>query len=131
MSFVRTIARYLLPPASAVVLPIALAGQAQQSPAKAPAALPPMLNEQQRMGDALFHQYCPLCHVPNRRVSKDPESEAAPRVSSLDGRLREGRLSEADARAAILKGIPKRMPGFQYTLGPKELDDLIAFLKIL
>ena len=130
MIVLHRIVRYVLPFASALMLPVALTGQAQQSPAKAPVAAP-MLNEQQRMGDALFHQYCPLCHVPNRRMSKDPDSEAVPRVSSLDGRLREGRLSEADARAAILKGIPKRMPGFQYTLGPKELDDLMAFLKTL
>ena len=131
MMVFRNIVCYLLPLASAVMLPIALAGQAQQSPAKAPAAPPPMLNEQQRMGDALFHQYCPLCHVPNRRVGKDPDSESVPRVSSLDGRLREGRLSEADARATIQKGIPKRMPGFQYSLGSKELDDLMAYLKTL
>ena len=130
MMVLRRVARYLLPLACAVVLPVTLAGQAGQPSAKAPAATP-MLNEQQRRGDALFNQYCPLCHVPNRRVSKDPDSEAVPRVSSLDGRIREGRLSEADARATIQKGIPKRMPGFQYTLGSKEMDDLIAYLKVL
>jgi len=130
MRFLRTIVRYLLPLTSAVLLPVALTGQAGQSPAK-PQAAPPMLNEQQRMGDALFHQYCPLCHVPNRRVSKDPDSEAVPRVSSLDGRLREGRLSESSARETILRGIPQRMPGFQYSLGSKEMDDLLAYLKTL
>ena len=129
MKTLRSIACYLIPIGCAVILPVTLASQGAQPSSKAAPA--PMLNEQQRRGDALFNQYCPLCHVPNRRVSKDPDSEAVPRVSSLDGRIKEGRLSEADARATIQKGIPKRMPGFQYTLVSKEMDDLIAYLKVL
>ena len=126
MVFLRRTTRYLLPFAGAVMLPVMLAGQAGQSSAKAPA---PMLNEQQRMGEALFIQYCPLCHVPRKRMSKDPDSEVVTRVSSLAGRLREGRLSESSARETILRGIPQRMPGFQYSLGAKEMDDLLAYLK--
>ena len=33
-------------------------------------------------------------------------------------------------RGLILKGSPN-MPGFQYGLEPKEMDDLIAYLKTL
>jgi mono/diheme cytochrome c family protein len=37
---------------------------------------------------------------------------------------------EKTVREFILKGTP-RMPGWQYTLDAKQIDDLIAYLKTL
>jgi mono/diheme cytochrome c family protein len=37
---------------------------------------------------------------------------------------------EAVVRGFILKGTPK-MPGFQYGLEPKQIDQIIAYLKTL
>ena len=49
---------------------------------------------------------------------------------SLVGTYKTRNLSDEAVRALILKGVPKRMTAFQYTLTGREIDDLIAYLKI-
>ena len=90
-----------------------------------------MLTEQQRVGEALFLQYCPLCHAPQKKRSKDPNEKGTPREKSLAGLFRGGRIQDATVRQFIQQGVPKKMPGFQYSLTPKELDDLVEYLKTL
>ena len=128
MSFISRIARCLLPFAGAVMFSIMLAAQSGQSPST---GLGPALSEQQRMGEAVFRQQCPLCHLPRKSVGKDPNEKGVPREASLSGLFLKERTQEASVRQIIQQGIPKRMPGFQYILGPKELDDLISYLKTL
>lgn len=83
----------------------------------------PVLNEQQRRGEALFVQNCPLCHVPSNQKKR----------LGIQGPVLQGMFGEdanEDAlRQYIQQGVPDKMPGFRYALEPKQIDDLIAYLK--
>jgi mono/diheme cytochrome c family protein len=90
------------------------------------------LTEQQKAGELLFQLNCPFCHEPVRRNRKDPNSKLTARVKLLDHLFSGANPRTEDyVRQTILHGVPQRMPSFQYILEPKELDDLIAFLKVL
>jgi mono/diheme cytochrome c family protein len=93
------------------------------------AALPPSekLNEQEMRGEGLFLQRCSLCHLPRKLKFGSPPVVGP----SLSGQFKDsGPDQQKILRNFILKGGPD-MPGFQYGLEPKELDDLIAFLKTM
>jgi mono/diheme cytochrome c family protein len=83
----------------------------------------PALNEQQRRGEALFVQNCPLCHVPSNQKKR----------LGIQGPVLQGMFGEdadEDAlRQYIQQGVPDKMPGFRYALEAKQVDDLIAWLK--
>jgi mono/diheme cytochrome c family protein len=88
----------------------------------------PNLNAQEKSGEYLFLQRCSLCHVMKY-------GRSGPRLPTvwlnLDGLFKNaGPDQENTVRAFILKGTP-RMPGWQYTLRPNQIDDLIAYLKTL
>ena len=105
-----------------VILPGNVAAQTQ--PASAPE---PKLTEQEEQGRGVFLQRCALCHLP--KIQKPKTVPAA--APLLDGVLKNAPPNkEALVRNQILKGSPN-MPGFQYGLEPKELDDLIAYVKTL
>jgi mono/diheme cytochrome c family protein len=110
--------------AFAIVSPIALAAQesAPATPQKR-IALRPVLNEQQKKGEALFVQNCPLCHV-----SSNQKKRLGIQGPVLQGLFTE-ETDEDTLRQVIQQGIPEKMPGFRYALEPKQIDDLIAFLK--
>ena len=86
------------------------------------------LNDQQEKGQGLFLQRCSLCHLPQARRFVP----SAPRLGpDLTGLLKgAGVQKETAIREIILKGSP-RMPGFQYGLSAKEIEDLVAYLKTL
>src|SRR4029077_20454600 len=89
---------------------------------KSPAARP-ALNEQQRRGGALFVQNCAFCHMPSNQKKR-----LGIQGPTLEGVY--GEDAETDAlRQFIQQGVPGKMPGFRYALEPKQVDDLIAFLK--
>src|SRR5216683_2533007 len=102
-------------------------GEQKQDPsasaARKPSAPRPALNEQQRRGEALFVQNCPLCHVPSNQKKR----------LGIQGPVLQGLFTEDTDEDAlhqvIQQGIPEKMPGFRYALEPKQIDDLIAFLK--
>ena len=99
-----------------------------QSNAAAPPGQRSLLNEQQKRGEGLFLQRCSVCHV--AKVLKKTHPSFGP---SLSGLLRDEKTApekEKFARQFILNGGPN-MPGFQYGLEPKEIDDLNAYLKTL
>lgn len=88
----------------------------------------PNLNEQEKKGEYLFLQRCSLCHVMKY-------GRAGPRLPTvwlnLEGLFKNAAPDqEKTVREFILKGTP-RMPGWQYTLDAKQIDDLIAYLKTL
>ena len=97
--------------------------QEQASAVQKRNAAPPVLNEQQRRGEALFVQNCPLCHIPSKQK----------KTLGIQGPILRGMYGEdADEdslRQIIQQGIPAKMPGFRYTLDSKQIDDVIAFLK--
>jgi len=121
MSSLRKVS-YLLLFTCGVSFPILVAAQSKGPSSTNPA---PTLNDQQKAGEALFLQNCPLCHV----YSDQKKSVGIP-MPPLTGLFRKS-INEDAVRQLILQGIPKKMPGFRYDLEPKELDDIIAYLKTL
>jgi mono/diheme cytochrome c family protein len=95
-----------------------------------PGATPPAavkLSEQESHGQGLFLQRCSLCHLPRKLKFGSPPVIGP----SLGGQFRDADPDQQKIlRGFILKGGPD-MPGFQYGLEPKEIDDLIAYLKTL
>ena len=95
-----------------------------------PAAAPPgavTLSDEARRGEGLFLQRCSLCHLPRKLKFGSP-----PVIGPiLSGQFKDASPDQMKVlRGFILKGGPD-MPGFQYGLEPKEVDDLIAYLKTL
>ena len=76
-------------------------------------------------GKKLFVQRCSVCHLPPLGPS-EPRSYA----KSLAGLVR-SKETEAAARDIIQKGVPTRMPGFQYGLTSTEIDHIVAYLSTL
>jgi mono/diheme cytochrome c family protein len=100
--------------------------RAQNAPAAAPSS-PPKLSEQETRGENLFRQRCSLCHLP-RKLKFGSPAVIGP---DLTGMFKEASPDKLKLlTGAILKGGPD-MPGFQYGLEPKEIEDLIAYLKTL
>jgi mono/diheme cytochrome c family protein len=97
-----------------------------QTPAAA-ASSPAKLNEQETRGENLFRQRCSLCHLP-RKLKFGSPAVIGPDLAGLFKEAGPDKMKLL--RGTILKGSPD-MPGFQYGLEPKEIDDLIAYLKTL
>ena len=83
--------------------------------------------DQQMSGEAVFYQNCTFCHEHEPLKRRLVPQFLGP---SLIGTYKARNLSDDAVRALILNGVPKRMTGFQYTLTAKEIDDLIAYLKV-
>ena len=85
------------------------------------------LSEVERRGEGLFLQRCSICHLPRNLKFGSPPVIGP----SLSGQFKDAAPDQMKIlRGFILKGGPD-MPGFQYGLEPKEVDDLIAYLKTL
>jgi mono/diheme cytochrome c family protein len=83
------------------------------------------LGEQAMRGQGLFLQRCSLCHLP-RKLKFGSPAVIGP---SLSGQFKNATPDQLKIlRGFILKGGPD-MPGFQYGLEPREVDDVIAYLK--
>ena len=96
---------------------------------KPPASVPgtEKLSEEARRGEGLFLQRCSLCHLPRKLKFGSPPVVGP----SLSGQFKDAAPGQLKIlRGFILKGGPD-MPGFQYGLEPKEVDDLIEYLKTL
>ena len=111
------------------VLPISVLAQSKQ-PSSTTTSTSSSLGEQETRGEGLFFSRCGLCHLPKQLKWKSPVM-VPPATPSLSGLLKGAAPSkEAAVRQLIMKGTPN-MPGFQYGLEPKELDDVIAYMKTL
>jgi mono/diheme cytochrome c family protein len=99
---------------------------AQNAPATAPSS-PAKLTDQETRGENLFRQRCSLCHLP-RKLKFGSPAVVGPDLTGLFKEAGPDKMKLL--RGSILKGSPN-MPGFQYGLEPKEVDDLIAYLKTL
>jgi mono/diheme cytochrome c family protein len=124
----QRIAHSLLLMLSVFIFPVV--SSAQESGAEQPTAgtrkstAPrPTLNEQQKSGEALFVQNCTLCHMPSNQKKK-LRIQAPP----LEGMY--GEDADADVlRQFIQQGVPGVMPAFRFGLEPKQVDDIVAYLK--
>ena len=80
-----------------------------------------------RRGEGLFLQRCSICHLPRKLKFGSPPVIGP----SLSGQFKDATPEQLKIlRGFILKGGPD-MPGFQYGLEPKDIDDLIAYLKTI
>jgi mono/diheme cytochrome c family protein len=99
---------------------------AQSAPA-ASSSSPAKMSGQETRGENLFRQRCSLCHLPRKLKFGSPPVIGP----DLAGLFKEASPEKMKLlTGTILKGGPE-MPGFQYGLEPKEIDDLIAYLKTL
>lgn len=102
-------------------------GLLAQTKSAVPAPASEKLSSQARRGEGLFLQRCSLCHLP-RKLKFGSPAVIGP---SLSGQFKDAAPDQMKTlRGFILKGGPD-MPGFQYGLEPKEVDDLIEYLKTL
>ena len=76
-------------------------------------------------GKKMFVQRCSICHLPPLGRSADTKPFGPP----VNGFVKSAE-TEARAREIIRKGTP-RMPGFQYGLESREIEDLIAYLRTM
>ncbi len=97
-----------------------------QDPGGAPRAGRPT-TDPQMSGEALFYQNCTFCHEHDAQKRRLVSQFLGP---TLIGLYKAKNPSDDVVRAIILNGIPKRMTGFRYTLTQKDVDDLIAYLKV-
>ncbi len=85
------------------------------------------MGDQTRRGEGLFLQRCSLCHLPRKLKFGSPPVIGP----SLSGQFKDATPDQMKVlQGFILKGGPD-MPGFQYGLDGKQLDDLLAYLKTL
>ena len=120
---------YVLLLMGGILFPVAASAQSPQPSSSAPVSA---LSEQQRTGKRLFLQNCGLCHVPEPRNPKDPKdlgTTVGPRLEGLFSG--EKPRPEAVVRTFVQVGSEGKMPGFQYSLEPKDMDAIIAYLKTL
>ena len=84
-----------------------------------PAAASAQSGDTQLPGEQLFRQHCSVCHLKPSIVN----NTFGPTLSqaTVDGK-------EAAVKEFVAKGT-QRMPGFQYTLQPTQVDAVIAYLK--
>lgn len=83
------------------------------------------LGEAETRGKGLFLQRCSICHLPQL------PGRAQPPGPVLDNTFKDANpVKETVVRKVIMEGSPK-MPGFQYTLTARDMDDVIAYLKAL
>ena len=78
-------------------------------------------------GEAWFYQRCSLCHM-GRTVKDDVYQPMGPLLNGVLKGASPDR--EKVVRAQIQRGSP-RMPGFEYTFTPSEVEELIAYMKTL
>lgn len=91
------------------------------------------LSDRETMGKHIFLQHCSVCHLSKYTKLADwKEPDGAPPYGPrLAGVLKDANPDvEKAVRAFILNGTQK-MPGFQYALDPKEIDELMAYIKTL
>jgi len=100
---------------------------AAQTKAAAPAVAAEKMSEQTRRGEGLFLQRCSICHLPRKLKFGSPPVIGP----SLSGQFKDASPEQMKVlRGFILKGGPD-MPGFQYGLDTKQIEDLIEYLKTL
>ena len=84
-----------------------------------PAAAQAQTGDSTLTGERLFRQHCSVCHLKPSIVNN--AFGPALYKDVVDGK-------EAAVKEFIAKGTP-RMPGFQYTLQPAQLDAVLTYLK--
>ena len=81
-----------------------------------------------RSDKTVFGRYCAVCHSISgkwNRIFKAPLGGLFDRKQLVTGQP----VNEETVRALLEKGSPSLMPGFQHTLTPAQINELVQFLK--
>jgi mono/diheme cytochrome c family protein len=91
------------------------------------------LTEQQTRGAGVFIQHCALCHLDKTFGAGGSKYCCVKSLGpKLGGLFKDaGPEQEQALREFITNGGPTYMPAFKYGLTPKEIDDIVAYLKTL
>ena len=108
------------------------------------------LTAQQSNGERVFVQRCSLCHLQRRLKDFSPapagtnppslfkcipssSNTACPATvgPNLAGVFKGASPAKEKALRQLIEKGTQNMPGFQYGLEPKEMDDVIAYLKTM
>ena len=100
---------------------------AQDRPGPNPTGADAKLTRQQFQGQGIFLQRCSLCHLA-RNLKFGAPATVGPNLKSAFKDASQDQ--EKDLRTFILNGSP-HMPGFRYALSPKEIDSLVAYMKVM
>lgn len=112
------------------VVAVALAqspSTAQERPGPNPTGADAKLTPQQFQGQGIFLQRCSLCHLA-RSLKFGAPATVGPNLKTAFKDVSSDQ--EKDLRTFILNGTP-HMPGFRYSLSPKEIDGVIAYMKVM
>ena len=77
----------------------------------------------------MFFQNCSFCHWPQKEPKRDTETKTVGPV--LSGLFRLPRQAREETVRELIRQGTKKMPGFQYGLNRREIDDIIAYIKTL
>lgn len=89
----------------------------------------PQLNVAEKRGEHWFLQRCSICHLA-AYTKADPAGEPN-KGPSLEGLLKGAPPEREQAVREFIRKGSLNMPGFQYALEPKDLDELVAYIKTL
>jgi len=90
----------------------------------------PNLTEVEKRGEHWFLQRCSICHLA-QYSKEDPAGYPNNSGLGMEGLLKNATpQTEKVLREITLKGTQK-MPGFQYALDAKQVDELFAYLRTL
>ena len=127
MSVFHKIAWLLILLCGVLIFPTTLAAQGGGGGGAAPRPKPGVPQTvQQRSGEAYFYQNCTVCHV----FSNQKKSIGIQAPTELVGLFKDPAIDETGVRQQIMQGVPGKMPSFRYNFEPREVDDLVAYLKI-
>jgi mono/diheme cytochrome c family protein len=91
------------------------------------------LTAQQERGANLFIQRCSLCHLGKTFGAGGSKQCCTPSLGpDLSGSFKNATpAQEKMLRETILNGGPSYMPGWKYGLESNDIEDIIAYLKML
>jgi mono/diheme cytochrome c family protein len=103
---------------------------------KAAAAPPPDGSYELRLGKALFRHYCQTCHGETGAGDGFNAYNLDPRPKDLSDPAFQKRKSDADLADAVRRGgvgvgLSPLMPPWAHTLSPRQIDEVILYLRAL
>lgn len=107
-----------------MLLPATLSPQTPQTPRMSrPVAASAVDKEMVKRGEGVFSRHCPICHLGR-------PAETRPYIGrNLRGIFKNAKPEQEAAAREFIRAGSDRMPGYQHSLTPAQLDDLIAYLK--
>jgi mono/diheme cytochrome c family protein len=110
-----------------IVLGMATRVQADDRPGRKPTAQESTLTASQTRGQGLFLQRCSLCHLPRIYKFGSPPVVGP----SLQGVFKNANDDQEKTLRQFIQRGTADMPAFRFGLNAQDMDDLVAYLKML